>query len=507
MAAEETLAPQRLLAELEQLVGERTRDLLERRRQSSVRRRGWLVRRMLLLADLLGLIVAFVAAHLILPTKAGTHIGPMLEFGLFVLALPVFVVVAKMQGLYDHDEERTDHTTVDDLVGVFYLVTVGAWLLFAGAYLFNIASPRVERLTIFWAVAILLITLARAGARAVCRRHISYCQNTVIVGAGDTGQLVARKLMKHPEYGVNLVGFVDADPRERRPDLADLPILGPPEALNLIVEVLDVERVIVAFSEEPDDRLIEVLRALSGFGVQIEIVPRFFDLLGARVGMHTVEGLSLLGLPPPRLSSSSRLLKTAMDVTGAIAGLILLAPLFGLIALLIKLDSRGPVFFRQVRMGAADETFEIVKFRTMVGDAEARKAELAEQNMHVRHGGDPRMFKVPGDPRVTRIGGFLRRWSLDELPQLINVLKGEMSLVGPRPLILTEDALVLDWARRRLDLKPGLTGLWQALGRSEIPFEEMVHLDYRYVTGWSLGTDIKLVLRTIPAVLRARQAY
>jgi lipopolysaccharide/colanic/teichoic acid biosynthesis glycosyltransferase len=160
------------------------------------------------------------------------------------------------------------------------------------------------------------------------------------------------------------------------------------------------------------------------------------------------------------------------------------------------------VFFRQVRMGQRNRTFRIVKFRTMSADAEQRKAEVAHLNRHARNGGDPRMFKIPDDPRVTRVGRFLRRYSLDELPQLINVLKGEMSLVGPRPLILAEDQHVVDWARSRLDLKPGITGLWQALGNSAIPFEEMVRLDYLYVTSWSLGKDCRLLLRTIPAVVR-----
>jgi lipopolysaccharide/colanic/teichoic acid biosynthesis glycosyltransferase len=172
----------------------------------------------------------------------------------------------------------------------------------------------------------------------------------------------------------------------------------------------------------------------------------------------------------------------------------------------ILLDSHGPVFFRQLRVGVRGRPFRIWKFRSMRADAEALKAEVAGLNMH-RNGDGPQMFKIPDDPRVTRVGGFLRRWSLDELPQLINVLAGEMSLVGPRPLILDEDEQVHDWARKRVDLKPGITGLWQAKGRSEIAFDEMVRLDYLYVTSWSPMTDIKLALRTIPALFRERQAY
>jgi lipopolysaccharide/colanic/teichoic acid biosynthesis glycosyltransferase len=195
-------------------------------------------------------------------------------------------------------------------------------------------------------------------------------------------------------------------------------------------------------------------------------------------------------------------LKRTVDLALSAAALVGLAPAFALIALLIKLDSPGAVFFRQVRMGTGNRTFRIFKFRTMVADADERKAEVAHLNMHAGNGGDPRMFKIPDDPRITPVGRFLRRSSLDELPQLINVLKGEMSLVGPRPLILDEDRYVIDWARKRLDLKPGITGLWQSLGRSEIPFEEMVKLDYLYVTNWSLWNDCCLLLRTVPRVLQ-----
>jgi lipopolysaccharide/colanic/teichoic acid biosynthesis glycosyltransferase len=236
--------------------------------------------------------------------------------------------------------------------------------------------------------------------------------------------------------------------------------------------------------------------------VQIDIVPRFFDVTGPGLTVHSVEGLPLIGLPPLRLSFSSRVIKRAMDLAISLATIVLLAPLFAVVALLIKLDSRGPVFFRQVRMGYRNRTFRVWKFRTMAPDADERKAEVVHLNKHLA--GDARMFKIREDPRATRLGRVLRRTSIDELPQLFNVVLGQMSLVGPRPLILDEDQHVQDWGRRRLDLKPGITGLWQVLGRSDIPFDEMVKLDYLYVTGWSLKTDLQLVARTIPVVVGRR---
>ena len=190
-----------------------------------------------------------------------------------------------------------------------------------------------------------------------------------------------------------------------------------------------------------------------------------------------------------------------MDFAGALVGLIFLSPFFAVVALATKLDSRGPVFFRQVRVGRGDVEFEILKFRTMSDDADLRKPLLAHLNKH--RGGDERMFKIDDDPRITRVGRLLRRRSLDELPQLINVLRGEMSLVGPRPLIPEEHHYVDGWALRRLDLKPGMTGLWQVLGRDDIPFGEMVGLDYRYVTTWSLARDVKLMLMTFTVLARS----
>jgi exopolysaccharide biosynthesis polyprenyl glycosylphosphotransferase len=486
----------------------RTRTILERRRSAELPyRRGWLIRRALLAADVIGLTLAFVVAMLAFGADSRDQVSSMRELVLFVAALPLWIVLTKLYGLYERDEERTDHTTVDDVVGVFHLVTVGAWLLYIGGVLTGLANPPVERLIVFWVVAVVTITGARAIARSTCHRSPAYLQNTIIVGAGDVGQLTARKILNHNEYGINLVGFVDSRPRERRADLDHLTMLGGPDQLRDLVKLLDVERVIIAFSNEADDETLALIREVQDLDVQIDIVPRLFDILGPGVGMHTIEGIPLMGLPPLRLARSSRLLKRALDLVVSSVALVLLAPVLLGIAVAIKLDSRGPVLFRQIRRGKAEEVFRIFKFRTMSVDAEERKDELAHLNMHLAPGGDPRMFKIPDDPRITRVGAFLRRTRLDELPQLFNVLKGEMSLVGPRPIILDEDEHVAGWARRRLDLKPGITGLWQVLGASDIPFDEMTKLDYRYVTNWSLAEDLRLIMLTLPSIFRRRCAY
>jgi len=502
----ETAPPALDLDSIFSIAEHRSHEILERREELDGRRRGWLVRRMLVAADVCGLSLAFAFATVAYaPAKGVDHVTTSKETLLFLLALPVWVLAAKLNGLYKHDEERTDHSTTDDLLGVFHTATIGTWIVYVTTELLGAARPELPRVVLFWLGSVLLVPLVRTGARAYSRRQVVYLQNTVVVGAGHVGQMVARKFLQHPEYGINLVGFVDAEPRERPPALAHVGVLGSPEQLPKLVRLLDIERIVIAFSGYSNEDMLDLIRSLNGVEVQIDIVPRYFELLSPAVAIHTVEGVPLLGLPPFRLSRSSRVLKRATDVVLSAFALFALAPVFALVALFVKLDSPGPVFFRQERMGARERTFRIYKFRTMVVDAEEIKADVAHLNQH--EAADPRMFKVPDDPRVTRFGCTLRRYSLDELPQLINVFKGDMSLVGPRPLILAEDVHVRDWARMRLVLKPGVTGLWQVLGASDIPFDEMTKLDYLYVTNWSLWNDLRLMLRTVPAVMRTRQAY
>ena len=488
-------------------VDERTFQIIDRRRRAARPiRRGWLMRRMLLAADVIGVTVAFALASLVDHPRASTdHMARAEEFALFLAVVPLWVALAKLYGLYERDEERADHSTVDDFVGVFNLVTVGVWVFFVGVRITGVADPPLIRLILLWVLAVGFVTASRAGARTICRRGVAYIQNTVIVGAGDVGQAVARKILGHPEYGLNVVGFVDAFPKERGEGLRDLAILGSIENLPSLIGTLDIERVIVAFSNDRAEDTLSVIRSVKDADVQVDIVPRMFEVVGANVSMHAVEGLPLIGLPPLRLSRSSSLMKRTVDLVASSIGLVLLAPVFAVVALLIKRDSPGPVFFRQTRMGAGERSFRIYKFRTMVADAEKLKVHVAHLNMHAQ--ADPRMFKIPNDPRITRLGAFLRRTRIDELPQLVNVLRGEMSLVGPRPLILEEDEHIVEWGRKRLDLRPGITGLWQVLGASDIPFDEMVKLDYLYVTNWSLTEDLRLMFKTFSSIMRPRRAF
>jgi exopolysaccharide biosynthesis polyprenyl glycosylphosphotransferase len=479
------------------------------RDRERARRRGWLVRRVLLVADLAALVTAFCATQLLFGWKradAGV-VDPTMELLAFLATLPVWVVVAKMYGLYDRDVERNDHSTADDIGGLFHVVTVGAWVVFGIAQLTSVIELDFRKLALFWALAITLLAVARMLARAAAKRSSAYVQNALILGAGEVGQLLAQKIRRHPEYKINVVGFVDREPKPRAEGLDAVNVLGPPEDVEEIVRRHRIERVIVAFSGDRHEETLDVVRALSGLDVQTDLIPRLFEVVGTEAEIYTIEGIPAIGLPPFRLSRSSRVLKRTGDVALASLALLLLAPVFLITALLIKLDSRGPVFFRQHRIGEHEADFAMLKFRTMHIDAEQRKRDVAHLSRHAAPGGDDRMFKIEHDPRVTRVGSLLRRYSIDELPQLFNVLKGDMSLVGPRPLIPEEHRYVNEWAKRRLDLKPGMTGLWQVLGRSAIPFSEMVKLDYIYASTWSMWKDLRLLGRTIPIVVRGNSNW
>jgi exopolysaccharide biosynthesis polyprenyl glycosylphosphotransferase len=464
--------------------------------------RGWLMRRLLAAADTLGLTVAYLLALAVRPgTRVPDHVPSAEEALLFGATLPLWIVLARIHGLYDRDEERAGHSSVDDVFGVLQMISIGTWGFLALSELFRFPHPSPGRLAVFWILAVSIVPALRGVVRVFGRRQSAYLQNVIIVGSGPVASLLVEKIAKRPEYRLNVVGYVDGSPG----DLRSEPYLGATEELPRLVALHGAHRVVIAFSAESHEQTLEVIRSLQASAVQIDIVPRMFEVLGPGAEIHTMDGIPLVGLPTPRLARSSLLLKRSFDLLGAAAAIVLLLPVFVMVAILIKLDSRGAIFFRQVRMGAGERSFRVFKFRTMYEDAEARKAQLGHLNMHLAT--DPRMFKVVSDPRVTSVGTVLRRFRIDELPQLLNVLRGEMSLVGPRPLVLDEDRHVERWARRRLDLKPGMTGLWQVLGASDIPFEEMTKLDYLYVTNWSLKEDIRLVLLTVPALLRPHSAY
>ncbi len=310
-----------------------------------------------------------------------------------------------------------------------------------------------------------------------------------------------RKLQSHPEYGLEPVGEISVNGATEVK--SGLPYLGGLDDVHLgyLAHNLDVERVIVTAQDLPDEAMMDLVQTCSSAAVKVSIVPNHINALGPSVAIDDIEGLTVLGLNPLVLSHSSRMLKRALDLAGATAGIVLGAPLLLACAIAIKLDSprAGAV------SPAADRSGRRAVHAAQVPDHGRRRGGPQAEELRSLSG-DPDWLKLDRDPRVTRVGRFLRSTSLDELPQLWNVLVGQMSIVGPRPLIDSEDELIAGWSRTRLDLAPGVTGLWQVLGRTEIPFRDMVSLDYIYVTNWSLWLDLKLIARTVPAVLSRRGA-
>jgi exopolysaccharide biosynthesis polyprenyl glycosylphosphotransferase len=478
-------------------VDERTWHLVDRRRRAKTPiDRGWLVRRLLLVADVLGLSLAFLLSVGVSMTFGS---DAWIDFGILIASLPAWIVAAKLFGLYDEDEARADHSTLDDLGRVFVLVTVGAFPLAL------IAGYSNTEVVLFWGCGIALVTAGRVAARVTARRTAAYVQNAVIVGAGDIGQLVGRKLLQHEEYGINLVGFVDSEPREPHANLRDVTLLGKPEELADIVRVLGIQRVIIAFSRDDPQETLGIIRSLRHLTVQIDIVPRLFEVVGPNAEVHALEAMPVLGLPPSRLGRSSMLIKRAIDVVGASLLLAVTAPLFAVFAWKIKRGSAGPVFFRQRRLGMNQEEFTVLKFRTMRVDAdEGPHREYIKETMN--GGGEPGskgLFKLERSEDVTPFGAWLRQKSLDELPQLINVLRGEMSLVGPRPCLPYEVEYFAPHHFERFLVPAGLTGLWQVTARAHSDFGEALDMDVLYARSWSLGLDFQLLLRTPLQLLRS----
>ena len=468
------------------------------------RSRGWLVRRALLCADIVGLVSAFIVTQLLLGNIVERVRPDVAElFVFFLFSLPAWTLAAKLYGLYDRDEERTDHSTSDDVVGVFHLVTVGAWILYAGAWLTGVTTPDLEKTALFWALAILFITVGRALGRGLVRRSAAYVQNAVVVGGGHVGQLVARKYLLHPEYGIRLLAIVDDEPLAQRDELEGIELWQTDRLLDLVRE-RQIDRVVIAFSHESDESTLALIRGLRELNVQIDVVPRLFDVLPPNADVHAVEGLPLLSLRPVRIGRSSRLVKRSLDVVGASLLLALTAPLFAFFAWRIRRDSPGPVFFRQTRLGQDQKEFTALKFRTMTQgahDGAHREYVSSIMSSQASVGGNG-LYKLERPDAVTKVGRWLRKTSLDELPQLLNVLKGDMSLVGPRPCIPYETSLFAPHHFERFLVPAGITGLWQVTARSRATFGEALDLDVAYARGWSLGLDLRLLARTPLQVFR-----
>ncbi len=404
-------------------------------------------------------------------------------------------------GLYRSDQLSTWASAVSEVPRAVVALMLITWPLFGVASALGL--ERVVELTFLTVAGIAILTgVARTAARAGLHRAPDLRQRTLILGSGFVAGQVVEKLNNNTQFGLLPVGIVDDEVHNA--GSPDLPWLGRFADLEPIIEAQQIDRVIIAFSKASHEQLLASIRACRDAGVSVDVVPRLFEFLDGVRALDQVGGLPLLSIGSPILTSTSVAAKRVLDVIGSLGLIVLFSPVMFATAIAIRLESRGPIFFRQPRAGRGNSSFQLIKFRSMYIDAEQRKAEMERLN----EASDGVMFKIRKDPRVTRVGRFIRRFSIDEMPQLFNVLRGEMSLVGPRPLIFPETAaLEKDWHLRRLELRPGLTGPWQVYGRSQSPFQEMVRFDYQYVAGWSLARDIEILLATLPAVISGRGAY
>ena len=412
--------------------------------------------------------------------------------------MPLLTVVFKLYGLYDRDVKRISHSTVDDVPWLLHATLVGTLLV----WLYSKVTPMHQldfvEIVLFGAFTFTFVAIGRFGVRQAISRLLEP-EPALLVGGGEMAELLVAKLEAHPECRLEVIGVL-ATARQPVSEIRNLPVLGSADDLAAVAERYNATRVIVSPAGLEEDELRELLLRCRERSLKLSLLPQLSDVLGPAVEIDDVEGVTVLGVNPPWLPRSSRAMKRAMDIALAAVMLVLLAPLMVLVAIAVKLDTPGPVLFMQERVGRGGRRFRLLKFRTMVADAEERRAELLALST------DPNWLKIDNDPRISRVGRRLRHLSIDELPQLWNVVRGEMSMVGPRPLIVQEDDMVQGWGRGRLDLTPGITGYWQVLGRTRIPFDEMVKLDYLYVMNWSLWTDLRLIMRTVPIVLSRRGA-
>jgi exopolysaccharide biosynthesis polyprenyl glycosylphosphotransferase len=428
-----------------------------------------------------------------------------IQLGITVLILLLFQV----KGLYRMPRASG---RLDEISIIASSVTTAMAVLIVVVFLYR---PIFYSRLIFaygWAAIIVMVSLEKLLAYqiriALWKRNVGV-RRVLVVGNGRAGQRIMKDILDNPNLGYRLVGYVDDSPdpspwmlpapRGRAEDLVQL---GRTDDIQNITDKYDVQEVIVALPWTSDENVVSVTNRCRDSGVAFALVPDLFEMRFSQVKIDQINGIPLIGLRESAIRGWNLYVKRATDMCLALISLVLTSPVSLAVALAVKLDSRGPVLFRQIRVGKGGREFVAYKFRSMCQDAERQQKELAGLNEVAGP-----IFKMHRDPRITRVGRFIRRFSLDELPQLLNIVAGHMSWVGPRPPIPSEVENYEDWHLDRLEVIPGLTGLWQISGRSDLSFDEMVKLDLYYAENWSLWLDLKILLLTLPAVISGKGAY
>ena len=434
-------------------------------------------------------------------------------------ALLVFVVFIRLLSFRYCDlyRVRGEFSFFDDGVRIFKATAIGSLLIVAAAFLYRggfefraFSYARSVFVADFLFVLIIVGAFRffmRAVQTFVRSRQINLIP-TLVVGRGPEASLFIREMRERPSLGYRVIGVVDTRNFDGQLTYEDVPVIGTLESLPEVIRDSGANEVIIADADVNADTLFEVMiRCGRRRGIEFRIAPSLFNCLPRKTEIDQIGVLPMIRLFREPLSSGARILKRTFDLVVSALAIVLLFPLWLFIALLIKLDSKGPVFYTQERVGMDGRLFLLYKFRTMTAGAdpelhrEYQRAFIAGRAEANLGNENKPTYKLLADPRITRIGKLLRRTSLDEVPQLLNVLMSDMSIVGPRPPIAYEVEAYALWHRKRLDMKPGLTGLWQVSGRNRLPFEEMVRLDLFYIENWSLLLDVKIILRTVFVML------
>jgi exopolysaccharide biosynthesis polyprenyl glycosylphosphotransferase len=406
------------------------------------------------------------------------------------------------EGLYSSRRKRSYFYDV-------YTIVRGAITGVAALYILSLVSRTVLLSRLIPAYAgiaiVLLLSLARAADKYMqgqMRKRGRGVQRVLIVGAGETGRMIMRNTAAQPELGYHVVGFVDDKPERGNRNLGRFKGLGSTDQIEEIIKEQAVDVVIIALPWLYHRKILGIIGQCDRLKVAVRIVPDLFQLSLSQVDIDDLGGIPLIGTKPVSIKGWNLALKRGIDVVVSGLALALLSPLLLIVSVLIRLDSPGPAIFKQTRIGRGGKEFTIYKFRTMRKGAEQEVDALRDLNE-----AQGALFKIKEDPRCTELGKFLRRSSVDELPQLYNVLRGEMSMVGPRPQLVNEVEQYQPWQKKRLETWPGMTGLWQVSGRSDLSFDDMVLLDIYYVENWSLLLDLRIALKTIPIFILGTGAY
>jgi exopolysaccharide biosynthesis polyprenyl glycosylphosphotransferase len=463
---------------------------------------------MTLVVDALLINIAFIVAYwlrydlqLFRSVDPANNVPYKVYWPLVALLLVILLLINRREGVYD---VRRGFSLFDEFYAVLNATTTSIMVLVVLVFFYRrLFYSRIIFIYGGMLIVVLLtiFRIVRSTIMARLRQAGMGVDRVLIVGAGEAGRTVIRNLIAQPELGYRVIGFLDDDPCKCT-DLGPIRALGPVDNLPEVTKQYGIDQVIITLPWQYHRKIVRLMNECGRLGAVPRVVPDLFQMSLGGVDVEAINGIPLISLKQTSLTGLNLAIKRGFDLVFSVIVLVAIAPLWLVIAIAIKLDSPGPVLFRQTRAGRYGKPFTAYKFRSMYVDAEAQLEKLRARN----EASGP-LFKLRDDPRRTRVGRVLRETSLDELPQFLNSLRGDMSVVGPRPAILSEVAQYQDWHMRRLEVLPGVTGLWQVSGRSELTFDEMVMLDIYYAENWSLGLDLRIILRTIPQFFFGEGAY